>query len=144
MDRGQENNTERRNSSGTLLSPEVDTGLETDGFYMLKKDSQRRSTLGKVLANDGAKIIDVWMQKVRNKNMGETVLTKKHLQCLMDGLKSYLTEDDSLSYVEKAVKQLKEELDFDAAAINQLQFAIYLYQVRFNNKGRIDFIQLKF
>lgn len=124
----QENNTERRNSSGTLLSPEVDPGLETDGFYMLKKDSQRRTTLAKVLANDGTKIVDVWMQKVRDKNMGETVLTKKHLQRLMDGLKSYLTEP-SLSVVETAVRQLKEELDFDAAAINQLQFAIYLYQV---------------
>lgn len=41
--------TERRNSSGTLLSPEVDTTIETDGFYLLKKDSQRRTTLAKVL-----------------------------------------------------------------------------------------------
>lgn len=46
----------------------------------------------------------------------------------MDGLKSYLT-DPSLSIVESTVKQLKEELDYDSAAIHQLQFAIYLYQV---------------
>lgn len=58
-------NSERRNSSGTLLSPEVETGGDTDGFYLLKKDSQRRSTLAKVLANDGGKICDVWLQKVR-------------------------------------------------------------------------------
>ncbi|CAH1173520.1 unnamed protein product [Phaedon cochleariae] len=121
--------TERRNSSGTLLSPEVDSGIgaETDGFYLLKKDSQRRTTLAKVLANDGTKICDVWLQKVRDKYLGETVLTEKHLSRLMEALKAYLTEQ-SMSVVECAVRHLQEELDYDAAAINQLQFAIYLYQ----------------
>ncbi|XP_018562538.1 mitogen-activated protein kinase kinase kinase 15 isoform X2 [Anoplophora glabripennis] len=129
-------NTERRNSSGTLLSPEVDVTTETDGFYLLKKDSQRRTTLAKVLANDGTKICDVWMQKVRDKYLGETVLTEKHLLRLMDGLKSYLTEQ-SLSVVESTMRRLKEELDFDSAAINQLQFAIYLYQESVNEVLRL-------
>lgn len=120
--------TERRNSSGTLLSPEVDAGTESDGFYLLKKDSQRRTTLAKVLAQDGAKVCDVWMHKIREKYMGETVLTEKHLSKLMDALKDHLTEP-SLTVVETAVRQLKDELDFDVTAINQLQFAIYLYQV---------------
>ena len=81
-----------------------------------------------MLAQDGAKVCDVWMQKIRDKYVGETVLTQKHLAALMDALKEYLTEQ-SLSVVETAVRQLKEELDFDVTAINQLQFAIYLYQV---------------
>lgn len=119
---------QRRGSTGTLLSPEVDVGVETDGFYLLKKDSQRRTTLAKVLAQDGAKICELWMQKLRTKYMGETVLTLQHLARLMSGLKDYLTEQ-SLNVIEIAVRQLKEELDFDATAINQLQFAIYLYQV---------------
>lgn len=122
---------QRRGSTGTLLSPEVDTGIETDGFYLLKKDSQRRTTLAKVLAQDGAKICELWMQKIRTKYMGETVLTLHHLARLMGGLKDYLTEQ-SLNVVELAVRQLKEELDFDSTAINQLQFAIYLYQVCFH------------
>ncbi|KAJ8919071.1 hypothetical protein NQ315_016978 [Exocentrus adspersus] len=128
--------SERRNSSGTLLSPEVDVTTETDGFYLLKKDSQRRTTLAKVLANDGTKICDVWLQKVRDKYLGETVLTEKHLLRLMDGLKSYLTEQ-SMSVVESTVRRVKEELDFDSAAINQLQFAIYLYQESVNEVLRL-------
>lgn len=59
------NHMERRNSSGTLLSPEVDGSGEMDCFYLLKKDSQRRTTLAKVFANDGAKICEVWLQKVK-------------------------------------------------------------------------------
>lgn len=121
----------RRNSSGTLLSPEVDTSGENEGFYMLKKDSQRRTTLAKVLAQDGSKICELWMQKIRTKYLGETVLTAPHLQMLMKGLKDYLT-DQTVNVIENAVRQLKEELDFDATAINQLQFAIYLYQVSFD------------
>lgn len=120
--------TQRRGSSGTLLSPEVDNGLESDGFYLLKKDSQRRTTLSKVLAQDNHKICDLWMQKIRDKYLGETVLTTKHLTTLMEGLKDYITHQ-SVSIIENAVRQLKEELDFDSIAINQLQFAIYLYQV---------------
>lgn len=124
--------SQRRGSSGTLMSPEVDNGLESDdGFYLLKKDSQRRTTLAKVLAQDGNKICELWMQKIRDKYLGETVLTTKHLSRLMQGLKDYLTEQ-SLSVIEAAVRQLKEELDFDVTAINQLQFAIYLYQESVN------------
>lgn len=78
----------RRSSSGGLLSPEVElsTGTkgtapslvegEQDGFYLLKKDSQRRTTLSRVLAQDGVKICDVWMTKIRTKHLGETVLTQ--------------------------------------------------------------------
>lgn len=128
MEPDQENSQQRRGSNGTLLSPEVDAGTELDGFYMLKKDSQRRTTLAKVLAQDGSKICELWMQKIRTKYLGETVLTAHHLSKLMGGLKDYLT-DQSLNVIETAVRNLKEELDFDGAAINQLQFAIYLYQV---------------
>lgn len=79
----------RRSSSGGLLSPEVELGAgakgtapslaegEQDGFYLLKKDSQRRTTLSRVLAQDGAKICEVWMTKIhtqiRTKYLGETV-----------------------------------------------------------------------
>lgn len=76
----------RRSSSGGLLSPEVETtagkggpGLnetnESDGFYLLKKDSQRRVTLSKVLTNDETKICAVWMDQIENNNKGEVVIS---------------------------------------------------------------------
>lgn len=79
----------RRNSSGVLLSPEIEisgsagsqpkTETEQDGFYLLKKDSQRRTTLSRVLTQDEKKICDIWMQSI--KNLGETVLTMVFLKC---------------------------------------------------------------
>jgi mitogen-activated protein kinase kinase kinase 5 len=75
----------RRSSTGVLLSPEVDvisstsklpTGetSETDGFYLLKKDSQRRQTLSKVLSQDEKTICEVWMDKIENDRPEKIVL----------------------------------------------------------------------
>lgn len=43
---------------------------------MLKKDSQRRMTLSKVLDHDEAKICDVWMQKIENNHKVKVVISK--------------------------------------------------------------------
>lgn len=76
----------RRSSTGVLLSPEVDLmgtvskrlgeASESDGFYLLKKDSQRRATLSKVLSHDEAKICDVWMDKIENNHKVQVVISK--------------------------------------------------------------------
>ena len=68
----------RRGSSNVSIgisipSPEVlvgdgdqgSTPVEGDGFYLLKKDSQRRTTLAKVMANDELKIAEVWLQSLQ-------------------------------------------------------------------------------
>lgn len=77
-------NLNRRSSSGVLLSPEVDVSStsktvpgetsESDGFYLLKKDSQRRQTLSKVLTQDEQKICAVWMEKIENDRPEKIVL----------------------------------------------------------------------
>lgn len=66
----------RRSSTGVLLSPEVDVSStskitpgeisESDGIWILKKDSQRRQTLFKVLSEDEKKICDIWMEIIEN------------------------------------------------------------------------------
>lgn len=45
----------------------------------------------------------------------------------MRGMKDYIS-DQNREVIESAIHTLKEELDFDAAAISQLHFAIYLFQ----------------
>lgn len=53
---------------------------ESDGFYMLKKDSQRRTTLSKVLMHDEQKICEVWMEKIENNHNVQVVISKVTFQ----------------------------------------------------------------
>lgn len=119
---------QRRSSSGTLQSPDVDASGENDGFYMLKKDSQRRLTLAKALLQDGDLICNVWIQKVQSTYRGgEAVVKRDHLVLLLHGLREYISEP-SQSLIEIAIGKLKQELGVDTAIMQQIQFAIYLLE----------------
>lgn len=129
----------RRSSSGILLSPDVDlTGTvskrlgeasESDGFFFLKKDSQRRATLSRVLAADEAKICDVWMAKIENDHKVQVAITKDNLHVMIHALREYIIEQNK-EILEKAMGKLKNSLEFDATAIDHLHLALYSFQVR--------------
>ncbi|XP_043517864.1 mitogen-activated protein kinase kinase kinase 15 isoform X5 [Frieseomelitta varia] len=137
----------RRSSSGGLLSPEVElggqsghkTGEEQEGFYLLKKDSQRRMTLTRVLTQDEAKICEVWMRGIHQAE-GQTVLQMNHLILLMRALRDYIAEQNQ-EVIVTAIRTLKEELDFDSTAINHLNLAIYLFQTAVNEVLRMHSIK---
>ncbi|XP_066582045.1 mitogen-activated protein kinase kinase kinase 15 isoform X3 [Prorops nasuta] len=136
----------RRSSSGGLLSPEVEVGTpgqksgeEQEGFYLLKKDSQRRMTLTRVLSQDETKICEVWMRGI-HQDVGHTVLRMSHLEILMRSLKDYIAEQNQ-DVITTAIRTLKEELDFDSTAINHLHLAIYLFQTAVNEVLRMHSIK---
>lgn len=137
----------RRSSSGGLLSPEVDMpnvprssiDVEHDGFYLLKKDSQRRITLSRVLEQDAEKICNKWMLSI-TQQFGTTVLTMNHLETLRCALKDYIM-DQNRNVIEQAITTLKEELDFDSNAINELHSAIYMFQEAVNAVLRMHSIK---
>ncbi|XP_031620705.1 mitogen-activated protein kinase kinase kinase 15 isoform X2 [Contarinia nasturtii] len=127
----------RRSSSGVLLSPEVEmTGSiskplteasESDGFYMLKKDSQRRTTLSKVLTHDEQKICDVWMDKIENNHNVQVVISKDNLETMSRALRDYIIDQNTES-LQNVLISLKKKLSSDATAIDHLHLALYSFQ----------------
>ncbi|XP_058064668.1 mitogen-activated protein kinase kinase kinase 15-like, partial [Anopheles bellator] len=130
----------RRSSTGVLLSPEVELTTsttsksplggeanESDGFYLLKKDSQRRTTLDKVLYHDVTKICGVWLEKIESDRKEKVVITRAHLETLLNALRRYIAEQRKET-LEQAIAQLKEQLDFDSTAIDHLHLALYSFQ----------------
>ncbi|KAH8256410.1 hypothetical protein KR032_006802 [Drosophila birchii] len=128
---------ERRNSSGFLLSPEIEpttpslrTSIsetsETDGFYRLKKDSQRRTTLSKVLALDESKICDIWLKKVEA-DQNAIAIRKSDLEVLIRGLRDYIMNENE-KHLEATINELKQKLNNDAVALDHLHLALYSFQ----------------
>ncbi|XP_030374500.1 mitogen-activated protein kinase kinase kinase 15 [Scaptodrosophila lebanonensis] len=129
---------DRRNSSGFLLSPEIEATTpslrtsigetsETDGFYRLKKDSQRRTTLSKVLALDESKICDIWLKKISADHNATIVIRKSDLQLLICGLRDYIINENE-KHLEGTINELKEKLNNDAVALDHLHLALYSFQ----------------
>lgn len=117
----------RRSSSG-MLSPPVD-GPQTDqdqgGFYLLKKDSQRRITLVKVLTEHAERICDIWMTTLLS-HIPNVLLTAENLHLLINGFRDYIPEQNKTS-IQQAISHLKEVLKFDKTTAHQIQLALYLF-----------------
>ncbi|KAI5732534.1 hypothetical protein M8J76_001396 [Diaphorina citri] len=125
--------TATRSSSSGLLSPEVNLNSkspEQDRFYLCKKDSQRRITLSGVLDQDRDHICQVWLKCIQ-RDVDDCLLSKAHLEILMQGMRDNIAEQQK-SCIETKIAQLKQELNFDSVAINQIHFAIYLFHEAVN------------
>nr|XP_037281029.1 mitogen-activated protein kinase kinase kinase 15-like isoform X1 [Rhipicephalus microplus] len=123
----------RRCSSG-LLSPPVDgssVDQESGGFYLLKKDSQRRQTILRVLEENGGTICDIWMNKLHQDSGDDLVITKEQLVSLIDGFKNYIPEQNKTG-LQHIIGKIKQEVNHDQKAFNQLTVALYLFQSAVN------------
>ncbi|KAI1294720.1 Mitogen-activated protein kinase kinase kinase 15 [Halotydeus destructor] len=124
-----------RRNSASVTSPPVDgfsstvSDVDQGGFYLLKKDSQRRATLVQVFNSDNASICNVWLQDLQNNlpSSQPVILQSNHLSVLLRGLRDYLPEQNKDS-ISKALSELKEELEYDPAVTSQLQLALCLFQ----------------
>ncbi|KAK7494369.1 hypothetical protein BaRGS_00014472 [Batillaria attramentaria] len=102
--------TESSPVSSYLLSPDIDAhdapSFKDGGFYLLRKDSERRHTLVHILSQD---------------------MDKDHLKVLLIGLKSYI-KDQQQEPIREALNELREGVQFDASALMEIQLALYVVQ----------------
>ncbi|XP_064617996.1 mitogen-activated protein kinase kinase kinase 15-like isoform X2 [Liolophura sinensis] len=108
------------------------TGRE-GGLYLLRKESERRVTLVQILSDDKDDICQRWLQFKNSDCHGITdpKLTLEHLKILLEGLKTFI-QDRNKVVISEVLAKLKEELDFDMAAIMELQMALYVFQEAVN------------
>uniref|UniRef100_A0A336LVJ7 mitogen-activated protein kinase kinase kinase n=1 Tax=Culicoides sonorensis TaxID=179676 RepID=A0A336LVJ7_CULSO len=133
-------NNHRRTSSETLLSPEIEITVtstkslsgqtetsENEGFYLLKKDSQRRQTLYKVLVQDESKICQLWMERIETDKKESVVINISHLRELIVALRNYIKEQ-AKEILESAMSNLRKSVGFDSTAIDHIHLALYSFQ----------------
>ncbi|BFZ09195.1 hypothetical protein BsWGS_12234 [Bradybaena similaris] len=115
-----------------LLSPDVDTHeasyMKEGGFYLLRKDSERRQTLVHILEQDSQKICYNWLVMLhRDATISSPKLTSEHLHGLLTGIKGYIL-DQSAQSVKEAIGRLREFVQFDPTALMEIQLALYVFQ----------------
>ncbi|KAI7800094.1 mitogen-activated protein kinase kinase kinase 5, partial [Triplophysa rosa] len=96
------------------------------GFFMLRKDSERRATLHRILTEDREKIV-LHLQEALTQGSEETKLKHQHISTLVTSLGDFVRMADR-KIIAGTLSQLKLELDFDSTAISQLQVALFGFQ----------------
>ncbi|XP_072036155.1 mitogen-activated protein kinase kinase kinase 15-like isoform X2 [Amphiura filiformis] len=129
--------------SADLMSPgSSEDGLETpgtpdrnpgSGFYLLRKDSERRQTLLKIMESEYSTIISGWYNKYLTQlgNQSSKIL-QVHLEKLMDGMMEFIKLRERKHIVE-SIGVLREDIDFDPNATAELQVALYKFQYAVND-----------
>uniref|UniRef100_A0A6Q2Z257 mitogen-activated protein kinase kinase kinase n=1 Tax=Esox lucius TaxID=8010 RepID=A0A6Q2Z257_ESOLU len=95
------------------------------GFFMLRKDSERRATLHRILTEDRDKVVANLMEAL--KQTSDTKLRPQHISTLVISLGDFVRMADR-KIIASTLSQLKLELDFDSTAISQLQVVLFGFQ----------------
>lgn len=96
------------------------------GFFMLKKDSERRATLHRILTEDQDTVVKNLM-KTLEQGTEETKLKKEHITTLVTSLREFVRSTDR-KIIASTLSKLKLELDFDSHAISQVQVVLFGFQ----------------
>ncbi|MGH0127528.1 UNVERIFIED_CONTAM: hypothetical protein FKN15_064764 [Acipenser sinensis] len=96
------------------------------GFFMLKKDSERRATLHKILTEDQDKVVKNLVEALAQ-GSEEIILKQEHISTLVVSLREFVRTTDR-KIIANTLSRLKLELDFDSHAISQLQVVLFGFQ----------------
>ncbi|CAL8316277.1 unnamed protein product [Boreogadus saida] len=96
------------------------------GFFMLRKDSERRATLHHILTEDRDTVVGNIMEAL-HQGSEESRLRCSHVSTLVASLADFVRAADR-KIIAGTLSQLKLELDFDSAAISQLQVVLFGFQ----------------
>ncbi|KAM3718443.1 Mitogen-activated protein [Dirofilaria immitis] len=114
------------NSSSLNRTASDESGMSSR-FFMLKKDSERRNTLARFMMDYKIEIIDNWYEHLTKSQLtGDLVVTKEMLLTLLLGMRNYLFSKDTAP-IQDAIDTVRAQLDFEPAAISQVNLALYSF-----------------
>uniref|UniRef100_A0A8C0GVH3 mitogen-activated protein kinase kinase kinase n=1 Tax=Chelonoidis abingdonii TaxID=106734 RepID=A0A8C0GVH3_CHEAB len=96
------------------------------GFFMLKKDSERRATLHRILTEDQEKVVRNLMEALAQ-GAEEPKLKWEHITTLVASLREFVRSTDR-KIIATTLSKLKLELDFDSHGISQVQVVLFGFQ----------------
>ncbi|KAI4806567.1 hypothetical protein KUCAC02_017386, partial [Chaenocephalus aceratus] len=122
---------DKKKSSGSdnLLKPPISNYLRSDrdsGLFLLKKDSERRSILFKVLNDDQAKVISN-LRENHMQGSEELQLSVEHIKRIICILRDFIHSPER-RVMAATISKLKLDLDFDSTSINQIQLVLFGFQ----------------
>ncbi|XP_010705546.1 mitogen-activated protein kinase kinase kinase 5-like [Meleagris gallopavo] len=93
---------------------------------MLKKDSERRATLHRILTEDQEKVVRNLMEALAQ-GAEEPKLKWEHITTLVSSLREFVRSTDR-KIIATTLSKLKLELDFDSHGISQVQLVLFGFQ----------------
>uniref|UniRef100_A0A8C0M8F7 mitogen-activated protein kinase kinase kinase n=1 Tax=Canis lupus familiaris TaxID=9615 RepID=A0A8C0M8F7_CANLF len=96
------------------------------GFFMLRKDSERRATLHRILTEDQDKVVRNLMESLAQ-GPEEPKLKWEHITTLIASLREFVRSTDR-KIIATTLSKLKLELDFDSHGISQVQVVLFGFQ----------------
>ncbi|GAB1294957.1 Mitogen-activated protein kinase kinase kinase 5 [Apodemus speciosus] len=96
------------------------------GFFMLRKDSERRATLHRILTEDQDKVVRNLMESLAQ-GAEEPKLKWEHITTLISSLREFVRSTDR-KIIATTLSKLKLELDFDSHGISQVQVVLFGFQ----------------
>lgn len=123
----------RETGTTITISPPLETPAnsqgEEGGFFLLKKDSERRVILVQVISEDIDGICDLWMNIILQNNVNHMQLKVDYLHVLLNAIKDYIPHQDKSSLIQ-AISHAKE--NFDTEGLAQVQMALITVQEAIN------------
>uniref|UniRef100_A0A3P8UJG9 mitogen-activated protein kinase kinase kinase n=1 Tax=Cynoglossus semilaevis TaxID=244447 RepID=A0A3P8UJG9_CYNSE len=96
------------------------------GLFMLKKDSERRAILYKVLNDDQEKVISN-LKENHIQGSDEFQLSLDHIKQIICILRDFIHSPER-RVMAATISKLKLDLDFDSTSINQIQLVLFGFQ----------------
>ncbi|KAG8444447.1 hypothetical protein GDO86_009576 [Hymenochirus boettgeri] len=96
------------------------------GFFMLKKDSERRATLHRILTEDQDKVVKNLMEALIQ-GSEQSKLKREHVTTLVESLSEFVRSTNR-KIIAATLSKLKLELDFDSHAISDVQVVLFGFQ----------------